>query len=196
MEAGSSLPLSQVPATYYPEPVRSSPYFNPNSWRSILILSSHVCLGLPSGLFPSGIPTKTLFMLDVLLEISTHTWITHLYINYVASFDSMHLMNTRNRKVLSKVLTPVTVPPSIVDRDTSTDMVVRETANVTLMCKATGYPEPYVMWRREDGEDIFYNGENGEYCHLSTILKERVIPHRINVNNMLITTICPPHWNE
>jgi hypothetical protein len=56
----------------------------------------------------------------------------------------------------------VTVPPTIVDKDTSTDMVVRETANVTLTCKATGYPEPYVMWRREDGEDIFYNGENGK----------------------------------
>ena len=30
------------------------------SWRSILILSCHLCLGLPSGLFPSGFPTKTL----------------------------------------------------------------------------------------------------------------------------------------
>ena len=33
----------------------------PNSWRSILILSSHLRLGLPSGLFPSGFPTRTLF---------------------------------------------------------------------------------------------------------------------------------------
>jgi len=49
-----------------------------------------------------------------------------------------------------------------VDRETSTDMVVRESANVTLTCKATGYPEPYVMWRREDGEDINYNGESGK----------------------------------
>jgi len=27
---------------------------HPTFWRSILILSSHLCLGLPSGLFPSG----------------------------------------------------------------------------------------------------------------------------------------------
>ena len=31
------------------------------SQRSSLILSSHLCLGLPSGLLPSGFPTKTLY---------------------------------------------------------------------------------------------------------------------------------------
>ena len=32
----------------------------PTSWRSILILASHLCLGLPNGLFPAGFATKTL----------------------------------------------------------------------------------------------------------------------------------------
>ena len=32
------------------------------SWRTILIFSSHLRVGLPSGLFPSGFPTKTLYL--------------------------------------------------------------------------------------------------------------------------------------
>ena len=38
-------------------PVPTTP---PTSWRSILILSSHLSLGLPNGLFPSGFPTRNL----------------------------------------------------------------------------------------------------------------------------------------
>ncbi|XP_050428985.1 lachesin-like isoform X2 [Adelges cooleyi] len=68
----------------------------------------------------------------------------------------------------------VVVPPSIVDKETSTDMVVREASNATLICKASGYPEPYVMWRREDGDDINYNGDtvnfvDGEVLHITRV---------------------------
>ena len=48
------LPLS------WANPIQSI-YPHPTSWRSILILSTHLRLGHPSGLFPSGFPTKTLY---------------------------------------------------------------------------------------------------------------------------------------
>jgi hypothetical protein len=44
--------LSQINPAYGP---------HPTSWRSILILSSHLRMGLPRSLFPSGFPTKTLY---------------------------------------------------------------------------------------------------------------------------------------
>ena len=36
-------------------------YPHPTSWTSILILSTHLHLGLPTGLLPSGFPSKTLY---------------------------------------------------------------------------------------------------------------------------------------
>ena len=41
-------------------PIQST-YPHPISWGSILILSTHLRLGLPSGLFPSGFPIKNLY---------------------------------------------------------------------------------------------------------------------------------------
>lgn len=52
---------------------------------------------------------------------------------------------------------------------TSTDMVVREGTDVTLVCRASGYPEPYVMWKREDGQDFNYNGESGKIKNLFSL---------------------------
>jgi len=39
-------------------------YTHPISWRSVLILSTHPRLGLPSGLLPSVFPTKILYTLS------------------------------------------------------------------------------------------------------------------------------------
>ena len=62
MKSQGSLPPLQVTTTCpYPEPDQSSPCHNPTFWRSILILSSNLRLRLPSAVFPSGFPTKTLY---------------------------------------------------------------------------------------------------------------------------------------
>ena len=64
--------ISRNPKVHYrthkrPPPVPSwaspiqSIYPHPTSWRSILILFIHLHQGLPSGLFPSGFPSKPLY---------------------------------------------------------------------------------------------------------------------------------------
>jgi len=65
-----------------PPPVLILRQFNPvhnltfTSWRYILILSSHLRLGLPSGLFPSDFPTKMLY--TPLLSPTRATYFAHI----------------------------------------------------------------------------------------------------------------------
>jgi hypothetical protein len=49
-----------VPILSHINPVHAPPPLHPTSWRSISILSSHLCLGLPCCLLPSGLPIKML----------------------------------------------------------------------------------------------------------------------------------------
>ncbi|KAI2808358.1 hypothetical protein BLOT_006300, partial [Blomia tropicalis] len=52
----------------------------------------------------------------------------------------------------------VVVPPDIIDEESSNDVMMVEGANVTLKCKAKGYPQPDIEWRREDGNRVPLGG--------------------------------------
>jgi len=88
MEPEGSLPHSQMPTTCpYPEPDLSSPH-TPHSTprRFILILYSHLCQGLPSGLFPSCFLTRILYA-----HHHSHT----CYISRPSHFSRFDRPNTR-----------------------------------------------------------------------------------------------------
>ena len=70
------------------------------SWRSVLILPTHLCFGLPSGFIPSGFPTTTLYMpllstiratclaYLILLDFITWTVLGEEYISWSSSLCS------------------------------------------------------------------------------------------------------------
>ena len=75
-------------------------YPHTTSWRSILILSTHLRLGLPIGLFPSGFPTTILLLLLLLLLLlrfkgvavaatdSNYSGVTRCFIFSASNFKS------------------------------------------------------------------------------------------------------------
>ncbi|XP_050545663.1 lachesin-like isoform X2 [Daktulosphaira vitifoliae] len=65
----------------------------------------------------------------------------------------------------------VVVPPNIVDEESSAStMAVREGLNISLSCKAKGYPEPKIVWKRENGFDITIDRrEKAERFHGDTL---------------------------
>ncbi|XP_054161095.1 lachesin-like [Oppia nitens] len=76
----------------------------------------------------------------------------------------------------------VLIPPSIVDSDTSSDTAVDERQRLSLRCRANGYPQPTITWRREDNKDInlgLYGGKKysatkveGEYLNISQVTRD------------------------
>jgi hypothetical protein len=120
MELEGSLPHSQVPATCpCPEPARSSPYpSHPPSWIFIILLSSHLRLVLPSGLFPLGFPIKTLYMPllspirttcpthHILLDFITRKIFGYLWLLVQLTYLLTYLLTVWSRVLLEKLTVP------------------------------------------------------------------------------------------
>ncbi|XP_031773603.1 lachesin-like isoform X3 [Apis florea] len=89
------------------------------------------------------------------------TWLLH--INNVQQDDRGYYMCQLNTNpMMSQVgFLQVVVPPNILDSlSTESTVAVRENQNITLTCKADGYPTPKLMWKREDGQNININRHN------------------------------------
>lgn len=55
----------------------------------------------------------------------------------------------------------VVIPPDIMDLDDTADLLTtKENGDLRLRCRATGTPEPVVIWRREDGRNITLRNEH------------------------------------
>ncbi|KAH8291567.1 hypothetical protein KR018_000844, partial [Drosophila ironensis] len=87
-------------------------------------------------------------------HLDQYTW--NLHIKSVSEEDRggyMCQLNTDPMKSQIGFL-DVVIPPDFISEDTSSDVIVPEGSSVRLTCRARGYPEPIVTWRREDGNEI------------------------------------------
>ena len=118
---------------------------HPTSWRSILILSSCLCLGLPRGLVPSGFPTKTLCTVlpspihatcpGHLILLNLITW-TKLGEKYRSLSSSLY--SYLHSPVISSLLGPNFLPNTLFSNTLSLLSSLSMSDQVSHLCKSKG----------------------------------------------------------
>ncbi|XP_029042549.1 lachesin-like [Osmia bicornis bicornis] len=124
------------------------------------------------------------------------TWLLH--ITSVQQDDRGYYMcQVNTNPMISQVgFLQVVVPPNILDSlSTESTVAVRENQNITLTCKADGYPTPTIKWKREDGQNIIVNRHHkvsvsaydGEQLNLTGITR-----HEMGAYLCIATNGVPP----
>uniref|UniRef100_A0A1I8Q817 Ig-like domain-containing protein n=1 Tax=Stomoxys calcitrans TaxID=35570 RepID=A0A1I8Q817_STOCA len=117
-------------------------------------------------------------------HLDQNTW--NLHIRAVTEEDRggyMCQLNTDPMKSQIGYL-DVVIPPDFVSEDTSSDVIVPEGSAVRLTCRARGYPEPIVTWRREDGNEIVLKDSVGTKTLVSSYRGEVLKLAKISRNEM------------
>ncbi|XP_050313906.1 lachesin-like isoform X2 [Anthonomus grandis grandis] len=83
-------------------------------------------------------------------------------------------VNTDPMKMQTAFL-EVVIPPDIISEETSGDMMVPEGGSAKLVCKARGYPQPKIIWRREDSGTILARGNSSSKKERVTSLEGEVL---------------------
>jgi hypothetical protein len=133
MEPEGSSPYTQEPATCpYPEPDQSSLRPHPTTRRSILILSSHLRLGFPSGSFPQVSPQKPCVHLFFPLYVPNESWRTRTQ-NYVDCEIILHSTFVYKFKIF-RSMSMQTVVLEIYQMYYNEPMLVGSTFRVCFIC--------------------------------------------------------------
>ncbi|CRK96482.1 CLUMA_CG009931, isoform A, partial [Clunio marinus] len=103
--------------------------------------------------------------------------------------DNLMITVKKRKKEWKKVIfgigyLDVVIPPDFIPEDTSSDVIVPEGSSVKLTCRARGYPEPVVTWRREDGNEIILKDSMGTKTHVASFRGEILKLTKIARNEM------------
>ena len=106
----------------------------PTSWRSILKLSSHLCLGLPSGLFPSGFPHQNpvyASLLPIRATCPTHLILLHFITQTILGEEYRSLISSLCTFLHSLVILPLLGPNILLNTLFSNTLSLCSSLNVS-----------------------------------------------------------------
>ncbi|KAJ1521659.1 hypothetical protein ONE63_003305 [Megalurothrips usitatus] len=124
------------------------------------------------------------------------TW--RLHVNQVQQEDRGYYMcQVNTNPMINQVgYLQVVVPPNILDdASTPSAVAVRENQNISLTCRAEGFPEPKIRWKREDQHPIILSRNNktqefsGETLHLTRITRAEMGVYLCIASNTVPPTV-------
>ena len=171
----------------YPEPDRSRPRPHPTSRKSILILSSHLRVGLPSGLLPSGFLPKILYAPFISPICATYP----AYLRLVTFSEDLILL-----VILTQVLELLYFGRANRIRKTSEKWTADVIFNVSLNLKITGVSgssssmQTELLRRQSTAEPVVESDwlwQWGDATRLFTTRARKCVISRYGLHTILIT---------